>query len=110
MSENILINNKINKKINKKKITLAVSEVSTLIGVNQYGCLKSIILKLWKKSSPVSYFNRIDELVKANQIENPLIRDEEVISHQKYSNKSNRSKSISSKSIQNKELNQESDT
>lgn len=64
----------------QKNLSLAVSEVSTLIGANPYGSLKSIILKLWKKADPVMYFARVDELVKSKQIENPMIRDEEVVS------------------------------
>lgn len=69
------------------KINLRVSEVSSIIGYNPYANIKTTILRLWQKADQQDYFSTIFQLVKKGIIENPFIRDEDVI--ETYSKKYN---------------------
>lgn len=66
----------------KTDLNLRVSEIPTLIGLNQYGSIKSSVLRLWKQADPGNYYKTITAWVREGKIENPLIRQEDVVTHQ----------------------------
>jgi hypothetical protein len=65
----------------KTKINLRISEISSIIGYNPYANIKPIILRMWKKANENDYYDTTLNLVQKNIIDNPFIRDEDVIIH-----------------------------
>jgi len=63
------------------ELTIRVSEIPVIIGMNPYADIKPIILRFWQKAKPKEYFNYILSLVKKKVIEYPLLKDEDIISH-----------------------------
>jgi hypothetical protein len=63
------------------KLNIRVSEIPSIIGVNPYSDIKPIILRFWQKANPKDYSKYILSLVEKQVIENPLIKNEDIIKH-----------------------------
>ena len=62
-------------------LTIRVSEIPAIIGINPYADIKPIILRFWQQANPKEYSKYILSLVKKQVINNPLLKDEDIIKY-----------------------------
>jgi hypothetical protein len=63
------------------KLTIRVSEIPAIIGINPYADIKPIILRFWQKAHPKDYSKYISSLIEKEVIQNPLLKDEDIIKY-----------------------------